>query len=139
MQNTDNTGQAAPAQVTITTVGPNGKTQTISTAREGAQTAAAAEPAVAPIAFVEHPRPFPSDKIVSLGIIGSIIVMFPISCAIAIRMLRRPRAQAAAITPGVEERFTRLEQSIDAIAIEMERVSEGQRYVTRLLATEKIS
>jgi hypothetical protein len=27
----------------------------------------------------------------------------------------------------------RLEQAVDAIAIEIERVSEGQRYVTRLL------
>jgi hypothetical protein len=121
----------------MTTVGPNGKTQTISTARDGAQTATA-EPAVAPIAIVEHPRDGLSDKIMSLGIIGSIIVMFPISCAIAIRMLRRPRSQPA-LTPGVEERFTRLEQSIDAIAIEMERVSEGQRYVTKLLATDKVS
>ena len=66
-------------------------------------------------------------------------MLFPISCAIAIRMLRRPKAQAAINAPGIEERFTRLEQSIDAIAIEMERVSEGQRYVTKLLATEKVS
>jgi hypothetical protein len=138
MQTTDNTGQAAPAQVTITTVGPNGKTQTISTSPEAIE-ARAAEPAVAPVAIVEHPRSFPSDKIVSLGIIGSIIVLFPMSCAMAIRMLRRPQAQAAINAPGVEERFTRLEQSIDAIAIEMERVSEGQRYVTKLLATEKAS
>jgi len=119
MQTTDNTGQAAqaaPAQVTIS-----------------------AQPALAPVAIVEHPRPFPSDKIVSLGIVGSIIVLFPISVAIAIRMLRRPRGQAQINAPGVEERFTRLEQSIDAIAIEMERVSEGQRYVTKLLATEKAS
>jgi len=138
MQTTDNTGQPAPAKVTITTVGPNGKTQTISTSRDVIE-AQAAEPALAPVAIVEHPRPFPSDKIVSLGIVGSIIVLFPISVAIAIRMLRRPKAQAAINAPGVEERFTRLEQSIDAIAIEMERVSEGQRYVTKLLATEKAS
>ena len=138
MQTTTKPAQAEPSQVTITTVGPDGQTRTISASKEGVQIARAAEPALAPVAVVEPPRPFPSDKIVSLGIIGSIIVLFPISVAVAIRMLRKPRAQAA-LTPGVEERFTRLEQSIDAIAIEMERVSEGQRYVTKLLATEKVS
>jgi hypothetical protein len=35
--------------------------------------------------------------------------------------------------------MARLEQSIDAIAIEMERVSEGQRYVTKLLARDEVS
>jgi len=29
---------------------------------------------------------------------------------------------------------TRLEQSVDAIAIEVERITEGQRFMTRLLA-----
>lgn len=138
MQTTTKPAQAEPSQVTITTVGPDGQTRTISASKEGVQIARGAEPALAPVAVVEPPRPFPSDKIISLGIIGSIIVLFPISVAVAIRMLRKPRAQAA-LTAGVEERFTRLEQSIDAIAIEMERVSEGQRYVTKLLATEKVS
>ena len=31
-------------------------------------------------------------------------------------------------------RFDRLEQAVDAIAIEVERVSEGQRFVTKILA-----
>ena len=32
------------------------------------------------------------------------------------------------------DRLAHLEQAIDAIAIEVERVSEGQRYVTHLLS-----
>lgn len=43
--------------------------------------------------------------------------------------LRGPK-QAAAIT---DARFERLEQAVESIAIEMERVSEGQRFVTKLL------
>jgi hypothetical protein len=31
-------------------------------------------------------------------------------------------------------RLERIEQAVDAIAIEVERVSEGQRFVTRLLS-----
>jgi hypothetical protein len=33
-----------------------------------------------------------------------------------------------------DQRLARVEQAVEAIAIEIERVSEGQRYVTKLLA-----
>jgi hypothetical protein len=33
-----------------------------------------------------------------------------------------------------DPRFERLEQAVDAIAVELERVGEGQRFVTKLLA-----
>jgi hypothetical protein len=34
----------------------------------------------------------------------------------------------------LEQRMERIEQSIDAVAVEVERVSESQRFVTKLLA-----
>src|SRR5262245_47543729 len=33
-----------------------------------------------------------------------------------------------------EERLARIEQAVDAIAVEVERISEGQRFTTKLLA-----
>lgn len=36
--------------------------------------------------------------------------------------------------PMADERLGRIEQAIDAMAVEVERISEGQRFVTRLLA-----
>jgi hypothetical protein len=33
-----------------------------------------------------------------------------------------------------DERMTRLEQAVEAIALEVERISEGQRFTTKLLA-----
>ena len=33
-----------------------------------------------------------------------------------------------------DERFARLEQAVEAIALEVERISEGQRFTTKLLA-----
>ena len=33
-----------------------------------------------------------------------------------------------------EERMTRLEQAVESIALEVERISEGQRFTTKLLA-----
>jgi hypothetical protein len=50
--------------------------------------------------------------------------------------VRRPRpgsetAQTRA-APLFDERLERIEQSLDAIAVEVERVGEGQRFVTKL-------
>jgi K+/H+ antiporter YhaU regulatory subunit KhtT len=39
--------------------------------------------------------------------------------------------------PDNTQRLERMEQAIDSIAIEMERVSEGQRFVTRLLSESR--
>lgn len=45
------------------------------------------------------------------------------------------RAKRAAERPRLDEnRLQHLEQAVDAIAIEVERISEGQRFTTKLLA-----
>ena len=36
--------------------------------------------------------------------------------------------------PILDERIARIEHAVEAIAVEMERVGEGQRFVTRLLS-----
>ena len=41
---------------------------------------------------------------------------------------------AAALPPEVTARLERMEQAIESIAIEVERISEGQRFTTKLLA-----
>lgn len=46
---------------------------------------------------------------------------------------RRPSSAGDEVAVG-DERMTRLENAIDAIAVEMERIGEGQRFVTKLLA-----
>jgi hypothetical protein len=38
------------------------------------------------------------------------------------------------VPPDVSNRLERMEQAIDAVAIEVERISEGQRFTTRLLS-----
>jgi hypothetical protein len=47
----------------------------------------------------------------------------------------RTRSPAQTKTGGAasDERLARVEQAVEAIAIEIERVSEGQRFVTKLL------
>jgi hypothetical protein len=64
----------------------------------------------------------------------TVLVLFPLAFALARLMWRR--AKVLPSPPGAAEsaaRLERIEQAVDAIAIEIERVSEGQRYTTRLL------
>jgi len=49
---------------------------------------------------------------------------------------RRERVDKDSITSGSDARFARLEQAVDAIALEVERISEGQRFTTKLLSEQ---
>ena len=53
----------------------------------------------------------------------------------ASRFLRKPKSDAASEQPVVSEaRFARLEQAIDVIAVEVERIAEAQRFSAQLIA-----
>ena len=55
------------------------------------------------------------------------------SCATYIRRQERQDALPSA-APEVMLRLERMEQAIDSIAVEVERISEGQRFTTKLLS-----
>ena len=59
------------------------------------------------------------------------VVGFPIARAIARWMDRRGNAPKA--SPDVANRLQGIEQAVEAVALEVERISEGQRFTTRLL------
>lgn len=62
-------------------------------------------------------------------------VMGPIALSISRLIWKRGSMRSQpAITSDSSLRLERMEQAMDAIAIEVERVSEGQRFVTRLLS-----
>jgi len=44
------------------------------------------------------------------------------------------RTQTTSIPPDVAARLERIEQAVEAVAIEVERISEGQRFTTKLLS-----
>ena len=75
------------------------------------------------------------NNVVPIAIVFTIFVLSPIALSISRFFWRRgsiPRQSPAVADQS--ERLQRMEQAIDSIAIEMERVSEGQRFVTRILA-----
>lgn len=50
------------------------------------------------------------------------------------RMRMRARQSAQVGEPGVDDRLYRIEQAVDAMAIEIERMAESQRFTAKLLA-----
>jgi hypothetical protein len=66
-------------------------------------------------------------------VLAAVAIFYPLMRAFARRLEgggRRPDA----IDAGSAERLARIEQAVDAMAIEIERISEGQRFTTKLLA-----
>ena len=66
---------------------------------------------------------------------AAIIIGWPLSRAFARRMDRRG---ASGQIPGdIANQLTQLNQAVDAIAVEVERISEGQRFTSRLLSEQR--
>ena len=69
------------------------------------------------------------------------LVFFPMAIAMARRIWKKGNSPPVQqhISPQIDQRLERLEQGVDAIAIEIERITEGQRFVTRLLSESQAS
>ncbi|HET7190027.1 MAG TPA: hypothetical protein VFI52_17870, partial [Gemmatimonadaceae bacterium] len=78
------------------------------------------------------------QDVIPIVAILSVFVFFPMAIAMARNIWRRGSLPVSA-GPDREsmQRLERMEQAMDAIAIEIERVSEGQRFVTRLLSEQR--
>ena len=81
-------------------------------------------------------REGPPEEVFVLAGIFMVVVLFPIAIGYARRLWKRGAAAVAALPAELMERLTRLEQGMDAVAVEVERIGEGQRYMTRLLSDE---
>jgi len=67
--------------------------------------------------------------------IAVIIIGLPLARAFARRMDRR--GAATQVPTEISSQLTHLNQAVDAIAVEIERISEGQRFTTRLLSEQR--
>jgi hypothetical protein len=94
-------------------------------------------------AGAQFPPGFPSGPQIPEGIVvisvaffvmcAFIAVGFPLVRAWARRLDKRSAAPAGADSE-TRERLERIEQAVDAIAVEVERISEGQRFTTKVIA-----
>lgn len=78
---------------------------------------------------------FRSVDTTGIAVVFTLFVLAPIAFTVARLLWKRasapPRPRLDAET---QERMRRLESAVDTVAVEVERISEGQRFVTKLLA-----
>jgi hypothetical protein len=79
------------------------------------------------------------DAITAVFVLTSLAILIPLSIGISRRLWRRPAPPISALEDRISPRLDRLEQAVDAIAIEVERISEGQRFVTKVLSERATS
>jgi hypothetical protein len=94
-----------------------------------------AQAAAIPGAVVETPPPIQRgdpDSWLIFGLLFTAIVLFPITFAYARRIWRRGAATVTALPKELMERLQRMEEAVESTAVEVERIGEGQRFLTRL-------
>ena len=75
----------------------------------------------------------PAETMIILAaIMGTTFILHPIARALG-RYIDR-RATLPPSPRGDDQRLERIETAVESIALEIERISEGQRFTTRLLA-----
>lgn len=105
-------------------------------------------PALSRIGAAEIAEPNPgqiaqtvAQDFVPIVAILSVFVLAPIAIAISRLIWKRatsaPRVSAAT-DQATQQRLEQLQQAVDAIAIEVERISEGQRFVTKIMSDRSI-
>jgi hypothetical protein len=78
-----------------------------------------------------------NSAIVALAAIicGTLIVTTLVTSIVRAVIRRRERAPVDdTVVARLEDRLSRIEQGIDAMSVEVERISEGQRFTTKLLS-----
>jgi hypothetical protein len=123
--------------------GEDGKVTVIDPGKIAEEASRAAAQAVATTQAPVMP-PFPRESgppesviqlvTIVMSLLALIIIGFPIARAFARRVDRKATASP---DPDLGRRLDRIEQAIEAVAEEVERVSEAQRYSARLL-TERL-
>jgi hypothetical protein len=87
-----------------------------------------------PFAITEVPGPFPvfvgSEQIFT---IGGVVLLLPFAIVLARRLWVRG-AHREVVDLENSPRLQRIEQAVESIAVEVERIGEAQRFTTKLLA-----
>jgi hypothetical protein len=92
---------------------------------------------IPPNAFEDTIPPQAVDISIAFFLMLAVIIIgTPLARAFARRMDRKSSGSPQ-ISGEISSQLAQLSQSVDAIALEVERISEGQRFTTRLLSEQK--
>ena len=76
----------------------------------------------------------PPDEIVAIPIVFTLFVLAPIAVAYARRIWKRGAPLATVVPHELTDRLEAMGQAVESIAIEVERIGEGQRFLTRVMS-----
>ncbi len=78
----------------------------------------------------------PGEAVPIIAIIAGVFgaVFFPLARALARRIDSNNSAVPPALPRDVADRLDRIERAVESVALEVERISEGQRFVTKVMA-----
>ena len=96
-------------------------------------TAAAIPGAIVERPYVQDHRLHP-DEVAAGAAMFMFAIMFPMAIAYSRRIWRRSAKMMVSLPPGVAERMQSMEEAIESVAVEVERIGEGQRFMTQALA-----
>ncbi len=99
---------------------------------------AAAIPGAIVVRRENMPGQGPPEEAFVLGGLFMIIVFLPLSIAMARRIWKRSAIAVSSIPADLMARLARIEQAVDTSAVEIERIGEGQRFVTKLFSEAKV-
>ena len=83
-------------------------------------------------------RSIDPDIAVPMSALLLVVLGLPVSIAWAKRIMRGKPQTATPLPPDFNSRLENIERAIDAVAIEVERISEGQRFVTKIFAQRPV-
>lgn len=87
------------------------------------------------------PANIQEEQLILGGVLGGLAIVFmggPFMIAWALRVVRRGRMIVPKLPEELNQRLSQLERSVESVAIEVERIGEGQRFVTNLLAEQQM-
>ncbi|WP_310571280.1 hypothetical protein [Gemmatimonas sp.] len=99
--------------------------------------AAVAQASAIPGATTEPPRPErngPPEEIIAIPIVFTLAVLMPLAIAYSRRIWKKGATVIAPIPKDVTDRLDAMGQAVESIAIEVERIGEGQRFLTRVMS-----
>ena len=79
----------------------------------------------------------PAKVVIALSLFGSVAYSISAIAKAAVASRKADARPETAASPSISEaRLARIEQAVEAIALEVERISEGQRFTTKLLSEQ---
>ncbi|HEY8833817.1 MAG TPA: hypothetical protein VIM21_15065 [Gemmatimonadaceae bacterium] len=76
----------------------------------------------------------PAKVMIAVSLFGSVAYSVRAIARATVAHKKEEIRQTEAVPSVTEARLARIEQAVDAIALEVERISEGQRFTTKLLS-----